>query len=309
MGSQRALTLLEPLPAPLARALGAMREAMDGFGQVVVAYSGGVDSALVAALAAERLGDRALAVTGVSPALAPHLLEEARAQARWLGLRHREMATAELTDPAYTSNPPDRCYACKRELHGLLARIKTDAGATQVLDGVNLDDRQDHRPGLRAAREHNVRSPLAEAGVDKAGVRQLSRALGLPWWEKPAQPCLASRFPYGESITADRLRRVGAAEDWLRRKGFEEVRVRSHGETARIELPATRLEDVCGQLATGSLREDMVRMFLGLGFHAVTLDLEGLVSGKLNRALPGTSAMESAAELEGPVGPQTAAAK
>ncbi|MFN9660169.1 MAG: ATP-dependent sacrificial sulfur transferase LarE [Cyanobacteriota bacterium] len=279
------LTLLEPLPASLAEALAAIQQSLETLGQVVVAYSGGVDSSLVAALAADRLGEGALAITGVSPALAPHLLDEARAQARWLGLRHRELATAELADPAYASNPPDRCYACKRELHGLLARIKAEAGAAQVLDGVNLDDRQDHRPGLRAAREHNVRSPLAEAGVDKAAVRQLSRALGLPWWEKPAQPCLASRFPYGEAITAARLQRVGAAEEWLRQQGFAEVRVRSHGETARIELPASCLENVCERLARGRLREEVVQAFLALGFNAVALDLEGLVSGKLNRDL------------------------
>lgn len=287
MASARPLTLLEPLPPALHQALDRMREAMDALGTVVVAYSGGVDSALVAAIAAERLGERALAITGVSPALAPHLLEEARCQASWLGMRHREIPTAELADPSYASNPPDRCYACKRELHGLLAQIRSDAGASQVLDGVNLDDLQDHRPGLRAAREWNVRSPLAEAGVDKAGVRQLSRALGLPWWDKPAQPCLASRFPYGESISASRLQRVGAAEAWLRNQGFAEVRVRSQGEAARIELPAHKLAAVCESLASGTLREQMVKTFRSLGFHAVALDLEGLVSGKLNRDLQG----------------------
>lgn len=285
MAAKPSLTLLEALPAHLAEALDTLQRMLDGLGHVVVAYSGGVDSSLVAALAAERLGEGALAVTGVSPALAPHLLAEARSQARWLGLRHLEIATAELEDPSYASNPQDRCYACKRELHGLLARIKAEAGAAQVLDGVNLDDLQDHRPGLRAAREHQVRSPLAEAGVDKAGVRQLSRALGLPWWEKPAQPCLASRFPYGETITAARLQRVGEAEDWLRTQGFAEVRVRSHGETARVELPASALTVACERLAKESFRQEMVRAFLTLGFNAVALDLEGLVSGKLNRDL------------------------
>ena len=287
MASARPLTLLEPLPTALHLALDRMREAMDALGTVVVAYSGGVDSALVAAIAAECLGERALAITGVSPALAPHLLEEARAQAAWLGLRHREIATAELADPAYSHNPHDRCYACKRELHSLLAPVAAAAGGAQVVDGVNLDDLGDHRPGLRAAREHGVLSPLADAGIDKAGVRQLSRALGLPWWDKPAQPCLASRFPYGEAISAERLRRVAAAEDWLRQRGFAELRVRSQGETARIELPAAGLGEALARLAGEDLRRSLVETFLTLGFQAVALDLEGLVSGKLNRALHG----------------------
>jgi uncharacterized protein len=277
--------LLEALPPPLERSLALVRAQLETLGRVVVAYSGGVDSALVAALAVDRLGENALAITGVSPALAPHLREEARSQATWLGLRHQEVPTAELADPAYASNPEDRCYACKRELHGLLAPIAAAAGAAQVVDGVNLDDLGDHRPGLRAAREHGVLSPLAEAGIDKAGVRLLSRALGLPWWDKPAQPCLASRFPYGEAISAGRLRRVAAAEDWLRQRGFTNLRVRSQGETARIELPAACLEDALQRLAGQALRAELVAAFLALGFQAVSLDLEGLVSGKLNRAL------------------------
>ncbi|MEA5415734.1 ATP-dependent sacrificial sulfur transferase LarE [Synechococcus sp. BA-132 BA5] len=281
------LHLLEALPVPLERGLEALCQQLDSFAQVVVAYSGGVDSALVAALAGDRLGERALAITGVSPALAPHLRREASDQARWLGLRHRELPTAELADPSYASNPEERCYACKRELHRLLAPIAAAAEGAQVLDGVNLDDLGDHRPGIRAAREFGVRSPLAEVGIDKAGVRQLSRALGLPWWDKPAQPCLASRFPYGEPISAPRLARVAAAEDWLRQRGFPELRVRSQGETARIEIPAAGLPAALECLAHGELRPQLVEAFRDLGFTAVALDLEGLVSGKLNRSLEG----------------------
>jgi uncharacterized protein len=294
MNRPAALTLLEALPAPLERSLAQVRSRLDELQRVVVAYSGGVDSALVAALAVERLGEAALAITGISPALAPHLREEARSQAAWLGLRQQEIATAELADPAYTSNPEDRCYACKRELHALLAPIAAAANGAQVVDGVNLDDLSDHRPGLRAARERGVISPLAEAGIDKAGVRQLSRALGLPWWDKPAQPCLASRFPYGESISAARLRRVAAAEDWLRQRGFPELRVRSQGEVARIELPAAGLAEALRRLGEGELRSDLVAAFLALGFQAVGLDLEGLVSGKLNRGLRGEAAHPAA---------------
>ena len=282
-------TLLEALPEPLERSLAALRQRLAGWDQVVVAYSGGVDSALVAALAVEALGERALAVTGISPALAPHLREEARRQAAWLGLRHLERATAELAEPAYSSNPEDRCYACKRELHRGLAAIRDGglAAGAVVLDGVNHDDLADHRPGIRAAREAGVISPLADAGLDKAAVRRISRALGLPWWDKPAQPCLASRFPYGEPIDAGRLVRVAAAEDWLRRQGFPELRVRSQGETARIELPAAELAQALERLAEGELRQALVQAFMALGFSAVALDLEGLVSGKLNRALQG----------------------
>ena len=255
----------------------------------VVAYSGGVDSALVAAIAAEQLGERALAVTGVSPALAPHLREEAQLQARWMGIAHREIATAELKDPAYSSNPADRCYACKRELHTLLAQMRDAAAdaaegfeAAVVLDGVNHDDLGDHRPGIRAAQERGVISPLAELGISKAGVRAISKALGFPWWDKPAQPCLASRFPYGEAINAERLQRVALAEAWLRERGFAELRVRSQGEAARIELPPDQLP----ALLEAQLRPALVAAFLELGFTAVSVDLEGLVSGKLNRALP-----------------------
>lgn len=269
----------ETLTAERLQQLGQLRALISGFGTVLVAYSGGVDSSLVAALAAEQLGDQAEAVTGVSPALAPQLLAEARWQAHWLGLHHRELATKELEDPAYANNPSDRCYACKRELHSLLVPLA--AGAAQVLDGVNLDDLGDHRPGLRAAQELGVVSPLVACGINKQGVRELSRALGFPWWDKPAQPCLASRFPYGESITAARLGRVARVEQWLREQGYAELRVRSQGETARIELPVAALEGFFQAID----RQQLVTVFLDQGFTAVSLDLEGLVSGKLNRSL------------------------
>ncbi|MEB3168411.1 MAG: ATP-dependent sacrificial sulfur transferase LarE [Synechococcaceae cyanobacterium] len=282
-----ALTALEPLPPALTLARERIQDQLLELSSVVVAYSGGVDSSLVAALAVECLGPRVLAITAVSPSLAPHLRQEARDQARWLGLRHREIATAELADPAYSANPEDRCYACKRELHSRLAPIATAAGAAVVVDGVNRDDLSDYRPGLRAAREWGVRSPLAEAGLDKTGVRQLSRALGLPWWDKPAQPCLASRFPYGEPITAARLQRLAAAEEWLRQQGFRELRVRCQGQTARIELPEAALAFALTRLAAGPLRQELVQAFRQLGFSAVSLDMEGLVSGKLNRERSG----------------------
>jgi uncharacterized protein len=274
---------VEQLEPELREALAALRRSIAAHPAALVAYSGGVDSALVAAIAAEQLGERAQAITWVSPALAPHLLEEARQQATWIGIQHREIPTAELNDPAYSSNPTERCYACKRELHTLLAELLQASGTagSVVLDGVNHDDLGDHRPGIRAAQERQVISPLAELGISKAGVRAISRALGFPWWDKPAQPCLASRFPYGEAISAERLQRVAAAEAWLRERGFRELRVRSQGEAARIELPPDQLT----ALLEPGLREALVAAFLNLNFTAVSLDLEGLVSGKLNRAL------------------------
>ena len=277
--------IVEQLEPPLVEALGALRQRIASLPAAIVAYSGGVDSALVAAIAAEQLGERALAVTGISPALAPHLRSEAQQQAAWMGIQQQELPTAELNDPAYSSNPENRCYACKRELHSVIAELVGQLDeqwrGASVLDGVNRDDLGDHRPGIEAARERGVSSPLAELQIDKAGVRALSRALGFPWWDKPAQPCLASRFPYGEGINAERLQRVGAAEAWLRQRGFQELRVRSQGETARIEVPPSALQ----RLVEEPTRTAVVEALLGLGFSAVSLDLEGLVSGKLNRAL------------------------
>jgi uncharacterized protein len=249
--------------------------------QALIAYSGGVDSTLVAKIAYDVLGDRALAVTAVSPSLLPEELEDAKIQAATIGIPHQIVQTHEMDNPNYTSNPVNRCYFCKSELHDTLKPLALEMGYPYVVDGVNADDLHDYRPGIQAAKERGARSPLAEIGVTKVEVRQISQQLGLPWWDKPAQPCLSSRFPYGEEITITKLQRVGRAEIYLRKLGFDHLRVRSEGDTARIELPPTQIKDFVlnGDLPT------VVSAFQEFGFIYVTLDLEGYRSGKLNQVL------------------------
>ena len=249
--------------------------------QAMIAYSGGVDSTLVAAIAYDVLGDRALAVTAVSASLLPEELEDAREQAAQMGIAHKVVQTNEMDNPNYTANPVNRCYFCKSELHDTLKPLALQLGYPYVVDGVNADDLRDYRPGIQAAKERGVRSPLAEVGVTKAEVRQLSQHLGLSWWDKPAQPCLSSRFPYGEEITVGKLQRVGRAEIYLRKLGLSNLRVRSEGDTARIELPPEQIKEF---VLTTDL-STLVSAFQSYGFIYVTLDLEGYRSGKLNQVL------------------------
>jgi uncharacterized protein len=250
--------------------------------QALIAYSGGVDSTLVAKIAYDVLGDRALAITAESPSLLPEELEDASIQAATIGIAHQVVKTQEMDNPNYTSNPINRCYFCKSELHDTLKPLALQRGYPYVVDGVNADDLQDYRPGIQAAKERGARSPLAELGITKIEVRQLSQHLGLPWWDKPAQPCLSSRFPYGEEITVSKLQRVGRAEIYLRKLGLKSLRVRSEGDTARIELPPEQIKEF---VLTTDL-PSLVSAFQGFGFLYVTLDLEGYRSGKLNQVLP-----------------------
>ncbi|MEA5624313.1 ATP-dependent sacrificial sulfur transferase LarE [Nostoc sp. UHCC 0251] len=249
--------------------------------QALIAYSGGVDSTLVAKIAYDALGDRALAVTAVSPSLLPEELEDAKIQAATIGIPHKIVQTHEMENPNYTSNPVNRCYFCKSELHDTLKPLALELGYPYVVDGVNADDLHDYRPGIQAAKERGARSPLAEVGVTKVEVRQLSQQLGLPWWDKPAQPCLSSRFPYGEEITVAKLQRVGRGEIFLRKLGWQNLRVRSEGDTARIELPPEQIKEF---VLTNDL-QTLVSAFQDFGFIYVTLDLEGYRSGKLNQVL------------------------
>jgi uncharacterized protein len=254
-----------------------------GYGRVAVAFSGGVDSAVVAMAAHRALGDRAVAVTAVSDSLASGELEEAEALARRIGVRHRVIRTEEFADPNYLRNNPDRCYFCKSELYGRLAGLLGELGVDAIASGANADDAGDHRPGMRAAAEHAVRHPLQECGLGKDAVRALARAWGLPTWDKPATPCLSSRIAYGEEVTPERVRRIDAAEGWLRRQGLRLLRVRYHaGDLARVEVPLDELP----KLAAPGVRDALVAQFKSLGFKFVTLDLEGFRSGSLNTLVP-----------------------
>jgi uncharacterized protein len=244
-------------------------------GRVVVAFSGGVDSTFLLAAAVECLGENALAVTGVSPSLAAGEREEAEVLAKRLGARHRWIETGEMEQAGYVANASDRCYFCKADLFKRLQAVARAEGYAWVVEGANLDDLGDLRPGRQAAREHGVRSPLLEVGLDKAAIRALSRALGLPTWEKPAMACLASRIPHGTPVTIERLSQVERAEAALRSLGFRSVRVRHHEAIARIELPP----DERASLLDPTIGGEAVRAIKAAGYQYVVLDLEGYRPG------------------------------
>ena len=273
MGTVSAKTTLE-------KRLEELESVVAPYGSALVAFSGGVDSSLALAISARALPKgKVLAVTSNNETYLPSELDLARDFAASLGVKHLVVNTRELDDPNYASNPTNRCYFCKSTLYSDLARIAGEKGYACVVDGANKDDEGDYRPGRKAAKELGVVSPLSLAGVGKAEVRELARRLGLPTWDKPALACLSSRFPYGQEITPEKLAQVARAEEFMRSRGYEQVRVRHHGEIARLEVGAQEMERAFAE------REEISAELKTAGFLYVTLDLAGYTPGSLNAVL------------------------
>lgn len=267
------------LPPELQTKWLALLEAMKSLESCVVAFSGGVDSALLLKAGVMALGDRAIAATGLSETYAPEEMDDARSVAAEIGAVHVMVRTMELTDPRYANNSHQRCFFCKTELYSQLQAYAKQHGYASVVDGTNADDLGDFRPGIRAANQLGVRSPLQEAGLTKQDIRDLSHWLALPTWDKPAAACLSSRFAYGDPITVEKLSQVAKAESHLRRLGYRGFRVRHHDEVARIEMPVDQL---AGALAD---RDEIVAGVKAAGYRFVTIDLEGYQSGRMNEGL------------------------
>lgn len=259
-----------------------LQSIIGGYGSLIVAYSGGVDSAYLMSVAHEVLGEKAMAVTAKSPSLPASELAEATELARTFGWRHRIIETQEMSDPRYAVNDARRCYFCKSNLYARLEELFPSDEWPAIANGTNVDDLGDYRPGLDAASERSVNSPLVDAGLTKDDIRSLSKEAGLPTWDKPAQACLASRVPYGTPVTIETLSRIEAAEEALRDLGLRQLRVRHNGKTARIEVP----EEDLAALVVPETRKEIVKRLRNAGYTYVTLDLAGYRSGSLNEVLP-----------------------
>lgn len=269
-----------------------LKEHLKSMDRVIIAFSGGVDSTFLLKAASLSGLESILAVTGISDSIPREESAFAKEIARSLNVTHRAIITEELKDGNYAGNPPDRCYYCKKELFGRLRKIAEEDNFPYILDGTNADDARDWRPGNRAAREEGVESPLLQAGLGKDEIRELSRSLGLPTWDKPATPCLSSRLPYGQKITAAALERVNKAESFIRAFGIKELRVRSLSETARIEV----LPEDFPKLMVSAAREKIIHYLKSLGYTYITLDLQGFRSGSSNEVLDKRGVRESGSQ-------------